>query len=692
MTENPHPAPEALKDTGALLRALEIAAGDLNAQPPDSVALVSTPVRTLEELAPRLSANGLAARVRTLGTDELLQARGAGLVVLVPVESGWLVLGRKRAQIVTAMGERTVSASQRQLNSLVRDSVTSAILLEPRLNLERLSHRSTKNTRPWARLRPLLAIEGAELGALVVYAIVLGALSLAVPIAVQVLVNTIAFGSLLQPLVILAALLFGVLAFTGLVQVIQWYGVELLERRIFVRVAEDFSRRLPVVSYDTHRSVDVREKANRFFEVVNMQKTAGKLLLDGLGLGLQTLVGLLLLAFYHPIFLAFDVALVAALLVVFGLGYGAVPTAIAESKAKYKFAAWLQTVAGRPNLFRPQAGAHFSAVRADALTRDFLQARRAHYARVLRQQVGGVGVQILAMVSLLGLGGWLVMNRELTLGQLVAAELVVGLIVTGFTKIAKILESGYDLLAGLDKLGHVLDLNVDDRPGALRPPSEDAGPVGAVLSDVALSTRGSDRCGPVSTRIDVGTRLWIDDRGGPHATEMLEALAGLILPDEGSITLVDANDNPLRPGLELTEAMLVRPGEFIEASILDNLRLAKPDLTEEEAWTLLAEVQLSQTVSGFEQGMSTPLYGLGYPLTIAELNRLSLARAIAGSPGLLLIDRTLDNLGLRGHEAANLLTNILSSKHGWTVVVVSRDAEVTKRCDAKLDLHPGGEA
>ncbi|MEL6189784.1 MAG: hypothetical protein AAFU79_34610, partial [Myxococcota bacterium] len=260
MTATPHSAPEALKDTGALLRALEIASHDLNAPAPDSVTLVTTPVDTLEELAPRLSANGLTARVRSLAPAELLEARGNGLAVLVPVESGWLVLGRKRAHVVSSSGERSISASERQLNSLLRGSTTRAILLEPRLNLERLSARSTKTKKPWARLRSIVSIEGPELGALVVYAIVLGGLSLAVPIAVQVLVNTIAFGSLLQPLIILAALLFGVLSFNGLVQVIQWYGVELLERRIFVRVAEDFARRLPVVSFDTHRSVDVREK------------------------------------------------------------------------------------------------------------------------------------------------------------------------------------------------------------------------------------------------------------------------------------------------------------------------------------------------------------------------------------------------------------------------------------------------
>jgi multidrug resistance efflux pump len=287
------------------------------------------------------------------------------------------------------------------------------------------------------------------IGALFVYALALGALSLSVPVAVQVLVNTIAFGSLLQPLVILALLLLGVLCLSGGVKLMELYAVELLQRRLFARVAEDLSRRLSSLTQEGVDKVRKKGLANRFFEVVTLQKATSKLLADGLSLALQATVGLLLLGFYHPILLIFDVALLTGVGAIVLSGWGAVPSAVRESEAKYEVAGWLERLA---------RGEESDVRDAEVLTRQYLSARRLHYRRLARQLVGGVALQILAMVGLLGLGGWLVMKGELTLGQLVAAELVVGSLGASFVKLGPLFEGAYDLLASVDKLGKIIDL------------------------------------------------------------------------------------------------------------------------------------------------------------------------------------------------------------------------------------------
>jgi ABC-type bacteriocin/lantibiotic exporter with double-glycine peptidase domain len=349
----------------------------------------------------------------------------------------------------------------RSVSPLFHATSHEALLLEPKPGLDALTASAIGSKSPWARLRALLALEARELLALAVYAVALGGLSLAVPVAVQVLVNTVAFGTLMQPLLVLSVLLLGVLGIAATVRVMQWYAVELLHRRIFVRVAEDFARRLPAMPSAVHERIDVRELSNRFFDVVTVQKVMSQLLLDGFGLLLQTLVGMLLLAFYHPLLLLFDVLLVVAIAGVVVLGRGAVRTAVSESSAKYRVAAWLQELASKPDEFSGAAGAVRAAQVGDELTRGYLARRKDHYRHVWRQLVGGAALQVFAMTALLGLGGWLVIERELTIGQLVAAELVVGAVALGLAKLGKQFEAVYDLLGALDKVGRVLDAPAD---------------------------------------------------------------------------------------------------------------------------------------------------------------------------------------------------------------------------------------
>lgn len=377
-----------------------------------------------------------------------------GARYLIPLNIGWISISQSKAILITQQGEKRLKLNRRVLKSLLGRGIVDVIRLEPLLNLERLRSTDENSTGvdPWYRLWNLLALEKPILRSLIVYAVMLGAMSLAVPVSVQVLVNTIAMGSLLQPLIILSVLLLGALTLSGSIYLIEHYAVELLQRRLFVRVAEDLSRRLVELTDEARERVLQGRLTHRFFEVITLQKSASKLLMDGVSVALQTLVGMTLLGFYHPALLAFDFVLIVALVGVLFLGYGAVESAVDESAAKYKVAQCIEAIAAG------ELDSHASIRLADIHTRTYLGARRTHYRTLFRQLTGGVLIQVVALVSLLGLGGWLVMKGELTLGQLVAAELVVGSVGASFVKLGKMFESAYDLLASLDKLGGLIDL------------------------------------------------------------------------------------------------------------------------------------------------------------------------------------------------------------------------------------------
>ncbi len=563
-------------------------------------------------------------------------------------------------------------------------------VLAPRLPLDAISCtlRPELAQRPWLRLLTLLALDRRDLGVVAIYAVVVGALSLATPVAIQALVNTVALGSVLQPLAVLSLLLLGVLGLQGVLSVFETYVVEILQRRIFVRVVEDFGRRLPLARADALDGHHAPELVHRFFDVVTVQKTLASLLLDGLALVLQTGVGMLLLAFYHPLLLAFDAVLVSLLAGVLLLGRGALATALAESEAKYRAAAWISDLARAAHLVRGDR----ARGRADAVTaglcRDWLDARARHFRLLLRQIAGGVALQILALVALLGVGGWLVIVRQLTLGQLVAAEIVATAMAAGFAKLGKNLEKLYDLDVGVLKLGRVANLPVERAGGE---PPADGGPMRLALRKVSLSRGGHPVLRDADLTVPAGARLRLAGPPGAGLSTVLELLAALRPPDAGSVRfdgldVARADLGALRDGIALVRGS----DPFLAGSLLDNLALAAPEpLREPDARALLRMVGLEAAVDGLPEGLDTPIQPSGAPLSASQARRLALARALAGRPRLLLLDGALDGLGLPETTFEAILRAVLGPGAPWTVALTTGDPRVAAHCDRRAFLRGG---
>jgi ABC-type bacteriocin/lantibiotic exporter with double-glycine peptidase domain len=301
---------------------------------------------------------------------------------------------------------------------------------------------------PWQHLWLLMRDERSALMTAVVYSAATGLLTLAIPVAVQALVNTLAFTALMQPLLVVGTMLTAGLAFAAVLRALQWLVVEHVQRRMFVRVVVDTSHRL---LGDTHAAPSA---LNRYFDVFLLQKGVATLAVDGTALLLQLVLAALLLGAYHPFLLALDLALVvgAALLVLVTSG-GALRSALEESSAKHELGASLQQMTQVPTAERE---ATREAVLDQAAA--WLAARQRHARSVFVQLSMGLGLGVLANAAVLVVGGALVVDGKLTVGQLVAAELVVSALASGLSRMGKYLETYYDVLAGAAKVGHLRDL------------------------------------------------------------------------------------------------------------------------------------------------------------------------------------------------------------------------------------------
>jgi ABC-type bacteriocin/lantibiotic exporter with double-glycine peptidase domain len=546
---------------------------------------------------------------------------------------------------------------------------------------------------PLKRTRQLLELDRQDIAVIIIYGVALGLLSLAVPIAVQSLVNTVAFGSLFQPLVVLTVLLAVALIGSAVLRALQVRIAEMLQRRLFVRIVAEISGRLPRVSAPALRAANGPELLNRFFDVFTTQKSVASLLLGGIDALLIALVGLIVLAFYHPVLLAFDIVLIAgAVVVLIPLGRGGTRTSVAESKAKYAVAGWLEEMARHPLSFKLAGGSEFATHRAQVLARSYLDKRDRHFRVVYRQLMGALTIEVVASVALLALGGILVIERQLSIGQLVAAELIVTAVVASIAKLGGKVEVFYDLVAAVDKLGDIFDLPLE-RAGGETPPRVDGDSGELSLHEVDLDVGDGDSFGPISLRVAGGESTSISGAPEHVTSSLVDAVFGLIPPRSGTIE-IDGRDSR---DLALTEMRariaVVRHTEILPGCIVDNLRAGNPDLTAEQAWDALSRVGLDVWVKASPQGLETDLTADGAPLTRTQALALTIARAIAGRPSVLILDRTLDQVSPDERVA---LFDSITSKKDMSVLLISDEPELVERTDHCFDLpgefHVHGEA
>jgi ABC-type bacteriocin/lantibiotic exporter with double-glycine peptidase domain len=323
------------------------------------------------------------------------------------------------------------------------------------------------------------------------------------------------------------------------------------------------------------------------------------------------------------------------------------------------------------------------------LAEEYLEARQAHWRIVFRQIVGFLSLQAVASAALLGLGGLLVLNAELTLGQLVAAEIIVSAIVANLASLGKHTESFYDALAAVDKIGYVVDLPVERSGGET---TEGAVSDLGARVDISDLSFGYDPDRPVlrdvSLSLKPGERVALVGAAGYGTSTLMDILMGIRLPQEGSVRIdgVDVRDWDL---MSLRHVVaLVRGQDLVETSIFENVRFGREHISRQQVRTSLAEVGLLNGIMRLPAGLDTELMVGGRPLSSSQRSRLILARAIVGRPRLLLLDENLENL--EPQTFSELTDFVFESSHKWTLVVASRDLSVLQRCDRTIDMASFG--
>ena len=542
---------------------------------------------------------------------------------------------------------------------------------------------------PWQRLGQLLNSERRDIWLIYLYAVLVGLFGLTVPLAVQGITQLVQGGLVLQPVVLLIVFaIIGTLA-TGVIGLLQESVVETIQQRIFARMAFEFAYLVPRIRFEAAQASNLPLQMNRFFEAVLIQKALAKLLLDVPTATLQVVFGVALLSFYNPSFIVFSLVLILGVYVIFRLTFPrGLETSIMESKFKYNVLEWLQAMARSIAAFKFSTRSTLPLEMMDGHVANYLKYRRKHFRVLVTQSMSMIVFKTLLTGALLILGTTLVVNRSLTLGQFVAAELVIVTVLAGVEKLIRSLATIYDVLTSVDKVGHVMDLPVEEIHGLQLPESRD----GMAIVARGLSFTYPDQPSPTLSDIDLdirpGDRIAITGVDGSGQTTLLRVLGALHDGFAGTLTYDGVTLRSMnRAALREQIGQVLSTTDLFDGTIEDNISVGRRFVDRAAVMKALRDVDVDSVVQSMAQGIQTAIINGGANLSAAVASKLLVAQGIVGQPRLLLLDDFFQNLD--DEYRTRLIRLLMDRATPYTVVAVSHDPEFLAACDLIIVMEGG---
>lgn len=541
---------------------------------------------------------------------------------------------------------------------------------------------------PWKRFISLLKLDKRDIRQIFYYAIFGGLVALTLPLGIQAIINLIQGAQVSTSWIILVVLVTIGVGFQGVLQLMQIRILENIQQKIFTRSSFEFTYRFPKIKLKELYSYYPPELANRFFDTLTVQKGLSKILLDFPAAILQIIFGLILLSFYHQFFIIYGLLLLVLVFLVFKYtARRGLETSLKESKSKYKVAHWLQEVARSLISFKLSGRTNLAMSRNNKLTESYLEARESHFRILVIQFIQMIGFKILVTAGLLVIGGLLVLNQQMNIGQFVAAEIIILLVIGSVEKLITGLESFYDVLTSLEKIGQMVDMDMESQTGT--EPFENLDTATIHLDKVSYSTKKTGLIlDGISLDLAPTDRLLIDGPSGSGKTTLLKILSGLIEPTEGIIYINNFAFKGMRLNSYRSQIGQVLPEQMpFEGSILENITFGNPEVALNKVNEVIQKIGLQDFIRRQPLGINSHLFPEGKQIPHTVSKRILLARAIVHNPKILMLKDALEHF--ENHEAREIIDYLGHPDRPWLLIVSSQNEYWRKVCNKSIQLEDG---
>ena len=541
---------------------------------------------------------------------------------------------------------------------------------------------------PFKRFYNLLKLDKRDVYQIIFYAAFAGLVNLSLPLGVQAIINFIQSGQVSVSWIVLVIVVTIGVGFAGVLTVMQLRILENLQQRIFVRSSFEFAYRMPLIKFKELYEKYAPEQANRFFDTLMVQKGAAKLLLDFSTAFLQVGFGIILLAFYHSFFLVIGLLLVAILYIIFKFSYkDGLETSLKESTYKYKVAAWIQEIARNRESFSKKAQFDYALNRNDGYVNDYVNFREKHFNVLKKQYIQLVIFKVVITAALLSVGGFLVINNQMNIGQFIASEIIIVLLINSVEKIIFGLESFYDVLTSVEKIGQVTDMQIDPIPNDLT--SADSN-ITIEAEGISYSYPGHEKRSlkNISLKITQGEKIVVTGKNGAGKSTLLRLLAGVVEPDHGTVYITDNYMNRLEEDVfKAKTGTLIQGESLFDGTIRDNIVYGNNTVDNDDLKWALDKVCLSDYIKTFPNGLETHIHPGGRQLSASDVQKILLARSIVHRPNVLILEEPTANMD--EVTSAKIIDFLLSPLNKWTLIVASKNSSWKNKSHRMIDINDG---
>ncbi|CAN5658064.1 ATP-binding cassette domain-containing protein [soil metagenome] len=540
----------------------------------------------------------------------------------------------------------------------------------------------------FSKFYTLIKADRKDFYSIYAYSIFSGLLQLTLPLGIQTIIGFVLAGSVSTSIVVLIILVVAGVFFTGLLQVKQMQVIEKIEQKIFVRYAFEFTDRLPKINIQKMDNYYLPELVNRFFDTMSLQKGLAKLLLDIPTATIQMVFGLMLLSFYHPVFIVFGIALFILLILI--LRFSSVKgmeTNMLASDYKYRVAGWIEEIARTIKTFKYSKGTSLHLEETNDLTRGYLTSRTAHF-KILQQQYSSlIAFKVLITAAMLIVGSILLVDQQLNVGQFVAAELVILMVINAVEKFIINLDKVYDVLTALEKLGKVTN-SEKETEGSINLPIKKRG-VAVRFDEVSFRYTDSD---PILHKLSFdilpGQHVAIMGDSGSGKSSLLRLLTGAFNKFDGAVLIdnIPVGNYNLQ-SLRSQTGILLSTQDIFKGTLLDNITMGNANIALEDVTTLAEITGLSTFVQQQQAGYDYLLDPAGKRLSKKHIQSILLMRALLGSHRLLLLEEPCHYID---KQHLHKILSFFKKDIDATIIIATNDATIASSCDRILLLNNGG--
>ncbi|MCX6172458.1 MAG: ATP-binding cassette domain-containing protein [Flavobacterium sp.] len=542
---------------------------------------------------------------------------------------------------------------------------------------------------PLQRFISLLRLDKKDISQVFFYAIFAGLVSLSLPLGIQAIINLIQSGRVSVSWVVLVIIVIIGVALVGILSIMQLRITENLQQKIFVRSSFEFGYRLPKIKFEELYNQYPPELANRFFDTITIQKGASKLLIDFSSALLQIVFGIILLSLYHPFFIFFGLMLLFLLYTIFKFSYNSgLSTSIKESKYKYKVVSWLQEMARNNYSFRKKTNFDYALIKNNYLVTQYLEYREKHFNIIKRQYLQLIVFKVIITAGLLFIGGYLVLNQKMNIGQFVAAEIIILLVINSVEKIVVGLETLYDVLTAVEKIGQISDLEIEPNQTTTNEICYNNITLEAENIKFKFPESGDYVLDNINLKIENSEKIFLEGDNGSGKTTLIRILSGLLQPTSGTFFINDDTYRKIDLQQYRSQIGTIINGETpFEGTILENITFNNPSISQEDIKWAIESVKLGSFIKSLPKGLDTKIFPEGKQLSSSNAQKILLARSIINKPKILFYEDALDRMDV--HIAKEIIDFLTSSENKWTLIVSSKNPYWKEKCTRKITMQEG---